>query len=86
MSVRIAGRRDTALMQVKARPSESESFGRYLSALYADRFDSYCGQQLWKVTDEQPASSGIKILRRIIDSGGEPVEVNYLMPRMANPG
>ena len=60
------------------RQQMTESFGRYVSALYADRFDSYSGQQL-EVTDEQPAPSGIKIRSRIIKSNGEPVQVDYLM-------
>ena len=60
------------------RQQMTESFGRYISALYADRFDSYSGQQL-EVTDEQPAPAGIKIRSRIIKSNGEPVEVDYLM-------
>jgi len=40
------------------RQQLSESFGRYMSAIYADRFDSYGGQKL-EVTGEQPASSGV---------------------------
>ena len=32
----------------------TESYGRYISAIYADRFDSYNGQKL-EVTGEQPA-------------------------------
>ena len=35
----------------------TDSFGRYISAIYADRFDSYAGQKL-EVTGEQPAPSG----------------------------
>jgi phospholipid transport system substrate-binding protein len=42
------------------RQQMTESFGRYISALYADRFDSYSGQKL-EVTDEQPAPPGIKV-------------------------
>ena len=34
-----------------------ESFGRYISAIYADRFDGYAGQKL-QVTGEQPAAAG----------------------------
>jgi phospholipid transport system substrate-binding protein len=60
------------------RQQMTESFGRYISALYADRFDSYSGQQL-EVADEQPATSGIKVRSRIIKSNGEPVEVDYLL-------
>ena len=28
------------------RQQVTESFGRYISAIYADRFDSYAGQKL----------------------------------------
>ncbi|HJZ16319.1 MAG TPA: ABC transporter substrate-binding protein, partial [Stellaceae bacterium] len=34
------------------RQQLTESFGRYISAIYADRFDSYAGQKL-QVTGEQ---------------------------------
>jgi phospholipid transport system substrate-binding protein len=36
------------------RQQMTESFGRYISAIYADRFDSYNGQKL-EVTGEHPA-------------------------------
>ena len=37
-----------------------ESVGRYISAIYADRFDSYAGQKL-EVTGEQPNPSGVMV-------------------------
>ncbi len=57
-----------------------ESFGRYISAIYADRFDSYSGQQL-QVTNEEPAPSGMLVRSRIVKANGEPVKVDYLMRR-----
>jgi phospholipid transport system substrate-binding protein len=57
-----------------------ESFGRYISATYADRFDSYAGQKL-QVTGEQPAAGGIMVKSRIIKANGEPVNVDYMMRR-----
>jgi phospholipid transport system substrate-binding protein len=57
-----------------------ESFGRYISAIYADRFDSYAGQKL-EVTGEQPASSGVMVRSQIIKASGEPVNVDYMMRR-----
>ena len=39
------------------RQQMTESYGRYISAIYADRFDSYAGQKL-EVTGEQSAPSG----------------------------
>ena len=57
-----------------------ESFGRYVSAIYADRFDSYAGQKL-QVTGEQPAAAGLMVKSQIIKANGEPVNVDYLMRR-----
>ena len=58
----------------------SESFGRYISAIYADRFDSYDGQKL-EVTGEQPAPAGVMVKSQIIKASGEPVKVDYMMRR-----
>ena len=60
------------------RQQLSESFGRYMSAIYADRFDSYGGQKL-EVTGEQPAPSGVIVKSQIIKANGEPVKVDYMM-------
>ena len=62
------------------RQQITESFGRYISAIYADRFDSYAGQKL-EVTGEQPASSGVMVRSQIIKASGEPVKVDYMMRR-----
>ena len=60
------------------RQQLSESFGRYVSAIYADRFDSYGGQKL-EVAGEQPAPSGVIVKSQIIKANGEPVKVDYMM-------
>jgi phospholipid transport system substrate-binding protein len=57
-----------------------DSFGRYISAIYADRFDSYAGQKL-QVTGEQPAASGVMVKSQIVKANGEPVKVDYMMRR-----
>ena len=62
------------------RQQMSESFGRYISAIYADRFDSYAGQRL-EVTGEQPAPSGVMVQSQIIKASGEPVKVDYMLRR-----
>jgi phospholipid transport system substrate-binding protein len=62
------------------RQEVTESFGRYTSALYADRFDSYAGQKL-EVTGEQPAPSGVMVKSQIVKANGEPVKVDYMMRR-----
>ncbi len=60
------------------RQQVTESFGRYISAIFADLFDSYAGQRL-EVIGEQPAPSGVMVKSQIIKANGEPVEVDYLM-------
>jgi phospholipid transport system substrate-binding protein len=55
-----------------------DSYGRYISAIYAERFDSYHGQKL-EVTGQEPAPAGLIVRSRIIKASGEPVEVDYLM-------
>ena len=67
-------------MSESQRQQVTESFGRYISAIYADQFDSYAGQKL-EVTGEQPASSGVMVRSQIIKASGEPVKVDYMMRR-----
>jgi phospholipid transport system substrate-binding protein len=62
------------------RQQATESFGRYISAIYADRFDSYNGQKL-EVTGERSAPSGVMVRSQIIKANGEPVKVDYMMRR-----
>jgi phospholipid transport system substrate-binding protein len=62
------------------RQQATDSYGRYISATYADRFDSYAGQKL-EVIGEEPAASGVMVRSRIIKADGEPVKVDYMMRR-----
>ena len=65
-------------MNETQRQQVIESYGRYISAIYAERFDSYAGQKL-QVTDEQPAAAGVMVRSQIVKANGEPVQVNYMM-------
>jgi phospholipid transport system substrate-binding protein len=67
-----------ATMSEGQRQQVIDGFGRYISAIYADRFDSYSGQKL-QVTDEQPAAAGTMVHSQIVKANGEPVKVDYLM-------
>jgi phospholipid transport system substrate-binding protein len=58
----------------------TDSFGRYISAIYADRFDSYGGQKL-QVLGEQPNPGGVMVKSQIVKANGEPVKVDYMMRR-----
>jgi phospholipid transport system substrate-binding protein len=62
------------------RQQMTESFGRYISAIYADRFDSYAGQKL-QVIGEQPNPAGVMVRSQIVKANGDPVKVDYMMRR-----
>jgi phospholipid transport system substrate-binding protein len=72
------GQSSWATMSESQRQQVIDGFGRYISAIYADRFDSYAGQKL-QVTDEQPAAAGVMVHSQIVKANGEPVKVDYLM-------
>ena len=65
------------------RQQVTGSFGRYISAIYADRFDSYAGQKL-QVTGEQPNAAGTMVRSQIVKANGDPVNVDYMMRRNGN--
>ncbi len=54
------------------------AFARYVSATYADRFDSYSGEQL-QVIGDAPYAGGAIVETKIVRDGQEPVTINYLM-------
>jgi len=56
------------------------AFGRYVSATYADRFDSYSGEQL-EITGNEPSAVGVVVETKIVKSGDDPVTISYLMRR-----
>jgi phospholipid transport system substrate-binding protein len=68
-----------SLTEVQRRQM-TESFGRYISAIYADRFDSYAGQKL-QVTGEQPVAASVMVCSQIVKVNSEPVNVDYTMRR-----
>jgi phospholipid transport system substrate-binding protein len=56
----------------------TDAFRHYIVATYADRFDSYSGQQL-QVTGERPYNADVMVQTRIVKSDGETTTLNYLM-------
>ena len=69
-----------AALSETQRQQVTQSYGRYISAIYADRFDSFSGQKL-EVTGEQPAPSGVMVRSQIVKANGDPVKVDYMMRR-----
>ena len=68
-----------ALPEVKQRQL-TDAFGHYVTATWADRFDSYSGEKL-EITGERPYGPAMLVETRIVKPNGEPVTINYLMHR-----
>jgi phospholipid transport system substrate-binding protein len=56
----------------------TEAFLHYVAATYADRFDSYSGEQL-QITGEQAYNADVIVQTKIVQSSGETTALNYLM-------
>ena len=54
------------------------AFVHYVTATYADQFDSYSGEQL-QVTGERPTGKGVMVQTKIVKSNGETTKLDYLM-------
>src|SRR5262249_9495923 len=54
----------------------TEAFEHYVAATYADRFDSYSGEQL-QVTGQQPYGAEMIVQTKIVKSNGESTTLNY---------
>lgn len=54
------------------------AYGRYVTALYATRFDGYSGER-FEVLGDQQIRHGTMVKSRIIKSNGEPVQINFML-------
>jgi len=75
---RLAVGPEWATLNEAQRQEVTQAFERYIAAIYAERFDSYSGEQL-QVTGERASPGGTIITSQIVKSNGEPVSLNYLM-------
>jgi phospholipid transport system substrate-binding protein len=60
------------------RQQLTEAFRHYVAATYADRFDSWSGEQL-EVTGERPYNADVIVQTKIVKPNGEATTLNYLM-------
>jgi phospholipid transport system substrate-binding protein len=67
-----------ATLSVKQKRRAAKAFGRYVTAVYATRFDGYSGEQ-FQVVSEQKIKHGIMVRSQIVKSDGEPVSINYVL-------
>jgi phospholipid transport system substrate-binding protein len=54
------------------------AFAHYIGATYADRFDTYSGEQL-QITGERPNGTDVMVQTKIVKSNGEATRLDYLM-------
>ncbi len=54
------------------------AYGRYITAVYATRFDGYSGEK-FEVLGEQQIKHGTLVKTQIIKANGEPVSINYVV-------
>jgi phospholipid transport system substrate-binding protein len=67
-----------AKLAVDQKRRVAQAYGRYLTALYATRFDGYSGER-FEVLGEQQIKHATMIKTRIVKSNGEPVSINFMM-------
>jgi phospholipid transport system substrate-binding protein len=56
----------------------AKAYGRYLTAVYATRFDGYSGEK-FEVLAEQKITRGMLVKSRIVKSNGETVTINFMV-------
>jgi phospholipid transport system substrate-binding protein len=65
-------------LAVDQKRRAAQAYGRYLTALYATRFDGYSGER-FEILGEQQIKHATMIKTRIVKSNGEPVSINFVM-------
>ena len=56
----------------------TSAFAHYVAATYADRFDTYSGEQL-QVSGERPYGADLIVQTKIVKSNGETTRLDYLV-------
>jgi phospholipid transport system substrate-binding protein len=56
----------------------TSAFARYIAATYADRFETYSGEQL-QVSGERPYGTDLIVETKIVKSNGESTRLDYLL-------
>jgi phospholipid transport system substrate-binding protein len=60
------------------KQTAAKAYGRYLTAVYATRFDGYSGEK-FEVLGEQKITRGMLVKSRIVKSNGETVTINFMV-------
>jgi phospholipid transport system substrate-binding protein len=67
-----------ARLTTEQKRRAATAYGRYISAVYATRFDGYSGER-FEVLGEQQIKHGTLVKTQIVKADGEPVSINYVL-------
>jgi phospholipid transport system substrate-binding protein len=67
-----------ARLTTEQKRRAATAYGRYVTAVYATRFDGYSGER-FEVLGEQQIKHGTLVRSQIVKSNGEPVSINYVL-------
>ena len=67
-----------ATLPAEQRRRAAAAFGRYITAVYATRFDGYSNER-FQVLGEQKVRHGMIVRTQLVKSDGEVVNINYMM-------
>jgi phospholipid transport system substrate-binding protein len=56
----------------------AQAYGRYITAVYATRFDGYSGEH-WEFLGEQQVRHGTMVKSRLVKANGEPVSISFIL-------
>jgi phospholipid transport system substrate-binding protein len=56
----------------------AQAYGRYITAVYATRFDGYSGER-FEFLGQQQIKHGTMVKTRIVKANGEPVSINFVL-------
>ncbi|HMD64947.1 MAG TPA: ABC transporter substrate-binding protein [Stellaceae bacterium] len=67
-----------AKLPTEQKRRAAQAYARYITAIYATRFDEYAGER-FQVLGEQQIKHGTLVKTQIVKSNGEPVSINYVL-------
>jgi phospholipid transport system substrate-binding protein len=67
-----------ATLAAEQKRRVARAYGRYMTAVYATRFDGYSGER-FEFLGEQKIKRGMMVKTRIVKANGEPVSINFVL-------
>jgi phospholipid transport system substrate-binding protein len=67
-----------AKLSTDQKRSVARAYSRYMTAVYATRFDGYSGER-FEFLGEQKIKRGVMVKTRIVKANGEPVSINFVL-------